>query len=229
MSRILTFLAFAFVFSLASAQAQPAAPQPDGGGVFLVRDRQGRKVYTNLDGMASHGQAVTPLALPPLSSIDFASTLPAELRVLDQRVTDSHNALQSGELCEAIRKSSRTPTWSRLWVDHGRKISVAGALFVFAGLLGVLGSGRRLGSLFPLVPFLGTSFLGYATYRDLTATRESLTAGLRACSEQLPDGDPENKGVVQGRLTKALEVQSIVNNAWTRQADEIERIMREAR
>src|SRR6185436_8991135 len=124
---------------------------------------------------------------------------------------------------------SRTPAWSRLWADHSRKLMVAGALLVFAASLGLVGAGRQLGSLFPVAPILGCLFLGYATYRDVDARRDTLTAGLRACSEQLPSGDPEDKTAVQGRLSRALEVQTIVNGAFARQSAEIERIMREAR
>jgi hypothetical protein len=215
----------------AQPQAQPgraAVPgASDAAGVFIARDRQGRQVYTNLEGTASHGKALTRLSLPPLSSIDFASTRPDELRLLDGRVTDAHNALQSGELCEGIRKSSRTPTWARLWTDHSRKLSVAAALLVFGAIAGLLGSGRRLGSVFPVAPILGCAFLCYATYRDALGTREALTAGLRACSEQLPDSDPENGGAVKSRLAKALDVQSIISQAVERQDAEIERALRE--
>jgi hypothetical protein len=235
MSRIVLFLASLFLCSLSPARAEPTAPPtPDppaqgGGSVFVVRDREGRQVYTNLDGLASHGKARAELVLPPLASVDFEHSQPAELRALDQHVNECHNALQAGSLCEAIRKSSRTPTWSRLWSDHGRKVMVAAGLLVFAGILALVGSGRRLGTLFPLVPLLGSGFLGYATYRDLRASRDAVTAGLRACSEQLPEGDPESRSAVEGRLTRALEVQTIVNGAFARQEAEIERIMREAR
>ena len=243
MHRTFLFLACVVLVSWSLAQAQPAPPQhlappanperPTGGAgaaeVLLVQDRGGRQVYTNLEGMASHGKAPRRLSLPPLASVDFEGAQAAELRALDLQVSESHDALQSGELCEAIRRTSRTPAWSRLWVDHGRKLWVAGALLVFAAILGSLGTGRRGGSLFPLVPILGGVFLGYVTYRDLKASRDAVTAGLRACSEQLPEGDPENKNAVRGRLSKALEVQTLVNGAFARQAEEIERIMREAR
>lgn len=199
----------------------------DDAGVFLVRDREGRQVYTNLEGNASHGKAATWLNLPPLSSIDFKRSEPGQLRALDGRVTEAHNALQSGEECEAIRKGSRTPTWARLWTDHSRKLSVAAALLVLGAVVGLLGTGRRLGSLFPVAPILGCAFLGYATYRDALGTREVLTAGLRACSEQLPDSNPENGSAVESRLAKALDVQRLINQAFARQAAEIERAMRE--
>ncbi|HEX6240335.1 MAG TPA: hypothetical protein VFZ61_05560 [Polyangiales bacterium] len=239
MSRIFLYLASLFVCSVALAQAEPAAsdrpeqreerPAQRDGSVFMVRDREGRQVYTNLDGLASHGKARRELTLPPLSSVDFAHSLPGELRALDQHVSECHDALQSGSLCDAIRKSSRTPTWSRLWTDHGRKLIVAAALLVVAAILGLVGSGRRLGTLFPLVPLLGCAFLGYATYRDLHASRDALTAGLRACSEELPEGSPESPKAVEGRLSRALEVQGVVNRAFVRQEEQIEAAMREAR
>jgi hypothetical protein len=197
------------------------------GGIFRYRDRNGRTVYTNLEGSASHGTALTRLELPPLSSVDFEHAKPEELRSLDAHVRDSHSALQSGELCESIRKASRSALRSRLWDDHGRKISVAGGLLVFAALLGFVGAGRKFGSLWPLPPIAGCLFLGYATWRDVQAAREALTAGLRACSEQLPDGEPDDKVAVQGRLGKALDLQNIVNNTYERQSAEIEAIMRE--
>lgn len=211
-----------------SGQPQ-ASPQPvKDSGVFVYEDRNGRKVYTNLEGSAAHGKAgLVKLDLPPLSSVDFEHTGPEGLRALDQRVTESHNALQSGLQCDAIRKSSRTPTWARLWTDHNRKISTAALLLVFGAVLGLLGTGRRLGALFPVLPILGCAFLGYATYRDSQKTRETLTAGLRACSEQLPEGDPVDKQSVQGRLAKALDVQRIVHGAFERQAAEIERALNE--
>ena len=246
MRRIFLYLVSLLVCSLALAQAEPPArdrpeqlgkrpeqrdesPEQRDASVFIVRDREGRQVYTNLDGLASHGKARGELTLPPLSSIDFEHSQPAELRALDQHVSECHNALQSGSLCEAIRKSSRTPTWSRLWTDHGRKLTVAACLLVLAAILGLFGAGRRLGTLFPLVPLLGCGLLGYATYRQLRSSRDAVTAGLRACSEQLPEGDPENRTAVQGRLSRALEVQGQINRAFVRQEEQIESIMREAR
>jgi hypothetical protein len=197
------------------------------GEVYRYQDRNGRTVYTNLDGMASHGKALTRVKLPPLSSIDFAHAKPEELRALDAQVRESHSELQSGELCEAIRKSSRSAQRSRLWEDHGRKISVAGGLLVFAALLGFLGAGRKLGSLWPLPPLAGCLFLGYATWRDVQAAREALTAGLRACSEELPEGAPDDKDAVQSRLGRALDLQNIINRSYEQQAAVIEAAMRE--
>jgi hypothetical protein len=196
-------------------------------GVFRYQDRNGRTVYTNLEGSASHGKALTHVELPPLSSVDFEHAKPDELRALDAHVRESHGALQSGKLCEAIRAATRTAQRSRLWEDHGRKISVAGGLLVFAALLGFLGAGRKLGSLWPLPPIAGCLFLGYATWRDVQAAREALTAGLRACSEELPEGEPDDKVAVQGRLGKALDLQNIINHSYERQTAEIDAIMRE--
>jgi hypothetical protein len=207
-------------WTLARAYAQ-------GGEVFRYRDRDGRNVYTNLEGMASHGAALTRVKLPPLSSIDFDRAKPEELRKIDAQVRESHDELQAGELCEAIRKSSRSAQRSRLWEDHGRKISVAGGLLVFAAVLGFLGAGRKLGALWPLPPLAGCIFLGYATWRDVQSAREALTAGLRACSEELPEGEADDKSAVQGRLTRALDLQSIINQSYARQAAEIDAIMRE--
>src|SRR5690606_38216843 len=129
---------------------------------------------------------------------------PEELRQIDAQVRESHSALQEGGLCEAIRKSSRATQRSRVWEDHGRKLSVAGGLLVFAAMLGFLGAGRRLGALWPLPPLAGCIFLGYATWRDVQSAREALTAGLRACSEELPEGEADDRSAVQGRLTRAL-------------------------
>jgi hypothetical protein len=197
------------------------------GEVYRFRDRDGRNVYTNLEGMASHGAALTRVKLPPLSSIDFERAKPEELRKIDAQVRESHEELQAGELCEAIRKSSRSAQRSRLWEDHGRKISVAGGLLVFAALLGFLGAGRKLGALWPLPPLAGCIFLGYATWRDVQSAREALTAGLRACSEELPEGEADDKSAVQGRLSRALDLQNIINQSYARQTAEIDAIMRE--
>lgn len=204
----------------------PPAEAQDSG-VFRYRDRDGREVFTNLEGQASHGRALQVVDLPPLSSIDFGSQSPDDLRKLDARVHDSHSTLQAGEHCEAIRKSSRVPLRTRIWGDHGLKIYVSAALLAFSVLLGYLVSKRRLGSLFPVAPFLGFAFLVYATVRDTRATFQTLTAGLRACSEQLPDGDPASSEDVKTRLSKALDVRASVNAAYDRQADQIEAIMRE--
>ena len=217
----------ALVCVVAVAMTLPWVALGQDAGVFRYRDRQGREVYTNLEGHASHGGTLQAVDLPPLSSIDFGSRSPEELRRLDAQVRESHGALQTGERCEAIRKSSRVPLRTRIWSDHGLKIYVSAALLAFAVLLGYLGSNRRLGLLFPLAPFLGFVFLIYATVRDTRATFQTLTAGLRACSEQLPDGDPESGEAVKGRLSKALDVRRSVNAAYARQAEQIEAIMRE--
>lgn len=215
------------LLAIACLLLRPATGYAQEDQVFRVRDRDGRTVYTNLEGAASHGKAMTIVKLPPLGSFDFAHAKPDELRALDAKVVESHNELQSGQLCETIRKASRTAQRSRLWEDHGRKIAVAGGLLVFAALLGFLGAGRRLGSLWPLPPIAGCVFLGYATWRDVQAAREALTAGLRACSEELPGGEADDRTAVQSRLGKALDLQSIVNNAYARQSAEIEAVMNE--
>lgn len=199
----------------------------DDGDVFLYKDRQGRQVYTNLEGMASHGQALTRVTLPPLSSVDFAHSPPDALRALDRTVSESHNALQSGAACEAIRKSSRVPMRTKLWTEHGPKLGVSAGLLLFAGMVGAFGARRKLGSLFPLVPIAGSAFVGYASYHELHAERASLTSGLRACSEQLPDGDPEDGASVKGRLQKALDLQHVVDSAYQRQAERIDAILQE--
>lgn len=219
------------LFSLAGGSSDVswsrAKAYAQDGEAFRYRDREGRNVYTNLEGMASHGAALARVKLPPLSSIDFERAKPEQLRQIDSQVRESHSELQAGELCEAIRKSSRSAQRSRLWEDHGRKISVAGGLLVFAALLGFLGAGRRLGALWPLPPLAGCIFLGYATWRDVQSAREALTAGLRACSEELPEGAADDKSAVQGRLAKALDLQNIINQSYARQATEIDAIMRE--
>lgn len=214
--------------SVASLVAIPGDAHGQDSGVYRYRDRDGREVYTNLENQASHGHELTAVDLPPLSSIDFRSQTPEQLRRLDAQVRDSHSALQAGDHCDAIRKASRVPLRARIWGDHGLKIGVAAALLGFAILLGYSAAHRRrLSSLFPLVPFAGFAFLIYATVRDTRATFQTLTVGLRACSEQLPDGDPESGEAVKGRLSKALDVRRSVNAAYDRQAQQIEAIMRE--
>lgn len=215
------------VISLLGAGLSLGKAYAQGDEVYRVKDRDGRTVYTNIEGAASHGKALTRLKLPPLSSVDFAHAKPDELRALDAQVRDSHSELQSGELCEAIRKSSRSAQRSRLWEDHGRKISVAGGLLVFAALLGFLGAGRKLGTLWPLPPLAGCAFLAYATWRDVQVAREALTAGLRACSEELPEGAPDDKDAVQSRLGRALDLQNVINASYARQAAAIDEAMRE--
>jgi hypothetical protein len=204
----------------------PAAAQGDGG-VFRYRDREGRTVYTNLEGMASHGRALEALNLPPLSSIDFEHAAPEQLRQIDSQVRESHSALQAGEPCEAIRRGSRVPLRTRVWGEHNRKLYVAAALLGFAMLLGHLGSRRRLGSLLPIAPFLGCAFLGYATFQQTREALQALTSGLRACSEQLPEGQADDAPAVKNRLSRALDIRRSINLAYDRQAADIEAIMRE--
>lgn len=213
------------VVGLLWAVALPALA--DDAGVYRVTDRDGRQVYTNLAQQASHGRAAQQLDLPELSSIDFAREPIEALHELDARVLESHGALQAGTRCEAIRKSSRVPLRTRLWTDHGLKIYVSAALLGFAILLGYLGAKRRLGSFFPIAPFLGFAFLIYATVRDTRATFQALTVGLRACSEQLPDGESEDRDAIKNRLSKALDVRNSVNAAYDRQSALIESVMRE--
>src|SRR5690349_5424837 len=105
-----------------AAGSRPATAAAQDAGIFRYRDREGRTVYTNLEGMASHGRPLERLELPPLSSIDFEHSAPAELRQLDDRVRESNSALQAGEPCEAIRRSSRVPLRTRVWTDHSRKL-----------------------------------------------------------------------------------------------------------
>jgi len=221
------FVAVCLTGVLADLPFRPTRASAQDAGVYRYRDREGREVFTNLEQQASHGKPLEVLDLPPLSSIDFGSQSPDDLRRLDARVHDLHSALQAGELCEAIRRSSRVPLRTRVWSEHGLKIYVAAALLAFAVLLGYLGSRRRLGSLFPIVPFLGFVFLIYATVRDTRATFQTLTKGLRACSEQLPDGEADDSGAVKSRLAKALDVRKSVAAAHDRQAEQIEAIMRE--
>jgi hypothetical protein len=137
--------------------------------------------------------------------------------------------LQSGEYCEAFRKSSRVPMRTRIWQEYNRQIYVAAALLAFSILLGYVAGGRTLGWLLPLAPFVGFGFLAYVTSRDVQAALATLNAGLRACSEQLPDADPEDREGVKGRLTKALDVRNIVNASYRRQEQAIEEALREAR
>jgi hypothetical protein len=206
--------------------AGPSAVAQDGG-MFRYRDREGRLVYTNLAGMASHGRALEQLSLPPLSSIDFEHTAPEQLRQIDSQVKQTHSALQAGEHCEAIRKSSRIPLRTRIWTDHYRKLYVAAGLLAFSMLLGHLGARRRLGSLWPIAPLVGCAFLGYATFKDTRAAIQALTSGLRACSEPLPEGQSDDAPAVKNRLSRALDIRSSIYGAYDQQAREIEAIMRE--
>ncbi len=195
--------------------------------MFRYQDRQGRTVYTNLEGMASHGKGLKLLELPPLSSVDFEHAAPEQLRQIDSHVRESHSALQSGEPCEAIRRNSRVPLRTRVWDEHNRKLYVAAALLAFSMLLGYLGSQRRLGSLLPVAPFVGCAFLGYVTFSQTRQTIQTLTSGLRACSEQLPDGQADDAPAVKNRLSRALDIRRSINAAYDRQTREIEAIMRE--
>jgi hypothetical protein len=204
----------------------PAAAQ-DAGGVYRIRDREGRTVYTNLEGMASHGTALETLDLPPLNSIDFEHAPPEQLRQIDNRVQESHTALQAGEPCEAIRRSSRVPLRTRVWGEHNRKLYVAAGLLGFAMLLGYLGARRKLGTLLPLAPFAGCVFLGYVTYQQTREATQALTSGLRACSEQLPEGQPDDAPAVKSRLARALDIRRSIGMAYDRQAREIDAIMLE--
>lgn len=206
--------------------AGPGAAQGTDA-VYRYRDRDGRNVYTNLDGVASHGRALEALSLPPLSSIDFEHAAPEQLRQLDSQVRESHGALQAGEPCEAIRRSSRVPLRTRVWGEHNRKLYVAGALLGFAMVLGYFGSRRRLGQLLPVAPFVGCAFLGYVTVQQTREAIGALNSGLRACSEQLPDGDAEDAPSVKNRLSRALDIRRSINLAYDRQAREIDAIMRE--
>jgi hypothetical protein len=222
------------MFRLASAvcvlawlAGQSSAAAQGDQEVYRYRDRQGRTVYTNLEGMASHGRALETLSLPPLSSIDFEHAAPEQLRQIDSQVRESHSALQAGEPCEAIRRSSRVPLRTRVWGEHNRKLYVAAALLAFSMLLGYLGSRRKLGSLLPVAPFVGCAFLGYASYQQTREAISALNSGLRACSEQLPEGQPDDAPAVKNRLARALDIRRSINVAYDRQSREIEAIMRE--
>jgi hypothetical protein len=203
------------------------APAQDAGGVYRVRDREGRTVYTNLEGLASHGRALETLDLPPLNSIDFEHAAPEELRQIDSQVRESHSALQAGEPCDAIRRSSRVPLRTRVWDEHRRKLYVAAALLGFAMLLGYLCARRKLGTLLPIAPFAGCVFLGYATYQQTHEAMQALTSGLRACSEQLPEGQPDDAPAVKSRLARALDIRRSIGLAYDQQARDIDAIMRE--
>jgi hypothetical protein len=195
--------------------------------VYRVRDRQGRTVYTNLEGMASHGRALVTLDLPPLNSIDFEHAAPEQLRQIDSQVQESHSALQAGEPCEAIRRNSRVPLRTRVWGEHSRKLYFAAALLGFSMVLGYLGSRRKLGALLPVAPFAGCVFLGYVSYQQTHEAMQALTSGLRACSEQLPEGQPDDAPAVKSRLSRALDIRRSIGLAYDQQAREIEAIMRE--
>lgn len=218
--------AVVWVGSVAWAQDNAAAHKDEK--IYRYKDRDGRVVYTNLEGAGARGGKLAELDLPELSSVDFDHAQPDELRRLDLRVQEAHSALQSGPHCEAIRKTSRLPMRLRIWDEHGRKIYVAAALLAFSILLGYVGSGRRLGRLLPIPPFLAFGFLVYATVRDVQSGLDTLSSGLRACSEQLPDGEPDSRTGVKGRLEKALDVRNIVNASYAHQEREIADIMREA-
>ena len=207
------------------AGSSAAAAQNDG--VFRYRDREGRTVYTNLQGMASHGRPLEQLSLPPLSSIDFEHAQPDELRKLDGHVRESHSALQAGEPCEAIRRNSRVPMRTRVWQDHSRKLYVAAGLLLFSMLLGYFGAQRKLGSLLPVAPFVGCAFLGYVSFQQTRDVIQTLTSGLRACSEQLPEGQPDNAPAVKSTLSRALDLRRSINAAYDRQTREIDAIMHE--
>jgi hypothetical protein len=204
-----------------------SAATAQDGDVYRVRDREGRTVFTNLEGMASHGRPLERLELPPLSSIDFEHAAPEQLRQIDNQVRETHSALQAGEPCEAIRRNSRVPLRKRVWQDHNHKLYVAGALLAFSMLLGYLGSRRRLGSLLPVAPFVGSAFLGYVSFQQTREALQTVTSGLRACSEQLPEGAADDGPAVKSRLSRALDIRSSISAYHERQARDIEAIMRE--
>jgi hypothetical protein len=177
--------------------------------------------------MASHGRGLERLELPPPNPIDFEHAPPERLREIDDQVRESHSALQAGEPCEAIRRSSRVPLRTRVWGEHSRKLYVAAALLGFSMLLGYLGARRRLGTLLPVAPFVGCVFLGYVTFQQTREATQALTSGLRACSEQLPEGQPDDGPAVKSRLARALDIRRSIGLAYDQQAREIEAIMRE--
>ena len=110
---------------------------------------------------------------------------------------------------------------------HSRKLYVAAGLLLFSMLLGYFGAQRKLGSLLPVAPFVGCAFLGYVSFQQTRDVIQTLTSGLRACSEQLPEGQPDNAPAVKNTLSRALDLRRSINAAYDRQTRDIEAIMNE--
>ena len=205
-----------------------AAPRAHGQDekIFRYQDRDGRQVYTNLEGSADSSSAgLSAVSLPPLSSIDFAQTGEDQLQQLDHSVRLAHESLQNGERCDRIRADSRISLRAELWERHRRELTVAAALLCFALLLVAVWRRRELRALMPLAPLLGACYVGYVAVVRTKANQETLREGLRACTSELPDGSNRKSSDVRSRLSSALEVQDTINRVYEERARRADRIM----
>ncbi len=197
----------------AHAQSNPQAPQQ----VYRYRNQQGRDVFTNAGQRALGGEALAPVVLPELASIDFASASPSQLKQLDRSVQNAHDELQSSARCRAIRASLRVPVGAFVWREHLRQLVVAAALLA-AALIVLLGWSGRLRGVLPLVPLLGCLYLGYATYMRVERRFAILRDGLRACSAELPPSGFASASIVKQRLESAVSLQATIDRAYAQRA-----------
>lgn len=195
-------------------------------GVYRYRTRDGREVFTNAGRVTVGGEQPTQLALPPLTAVDLNAASTEQLQRLDQGVVRAHEALQSGERCEAIRASSRLPVRTHYLSTHLREVMVLSAL-VALSLIVAVGWGGRLRKLMPIPPLLGAAFLGYITYQRVDGRLSALREGLRACSSELPEGHSTNPETVKSRLESALSLQATVDRAYAQQSAQVEQYMHE--
>ncbi len=203
-----------------SARAQDAPARADQ--VYRVQ-RKGREVFTNAGSVSVGGVNVQAMELPELKA-DLSVASPAELQLLDNNVQRTHDDLQQGSRCQAIRTSLRVPT-TKFLVAHLRELVVAGCLLALSALLMVAWQGR-LRPLMPVAPLLGSLYLGYATYARVDIRMDALREGLRACSSDLP---PQGGGVqnLRDRLAQASSLQATIDRAYAQRASVAEAALRE--
>lgn len=200
--------------------------EPPRDQVYRYRTAEGREVFTNAGRVSVGGQALKPLDLPELRVGDLSGASPSQLRDLDRGVQQAHDALQSGERCEAIRASSRTSPREYLMRGHLRELAVGGALIAAALLVFATWIGRLRG-LMPLAPLLASLYLGHVTYARIERHQTVLRDGLRACSSDLPASEASSSESVHARLETAVSLQSTIDRAYQEQARAIERAHRE--
>jgi hypothetical protein len=190
--------------------------------VYKRTDRDGRVVYTNVGNVSVDGAPPEALDLPALTRLDL-TRIPAErLPAIDQQIDDAHASTQAGEHCTAIRAASRVPLRTWIWQEHQRELFTAAGLFAFSLVVGFAWSGAVMRTLMPIAPFAGAIFLGYvATARSQEAV-DDLHTGLRACSADLPEPQPQNPVVVKQRLSAAVEFQSSVQRIFTNRQEMVD-------
>lgn len=189
--------------------------------VYRYRAADGREVFTNAGNRS--GASATATAL---EEVDLGAVSPTELARLDRSLTRAHDALQSGEHCDAIRASSRVPMRTFLMRAHLRELSIGIGLMAMAVLVLVAWNGRLRG-LLPMVPLLGAAYLGYATYGRVDRQQSVLREGLRACSSELPAGAGASPVAVKERLDQVSSLQRMVDRAYEARSALAEGALRE--